>query len=449
MTLPLPLVAFEDYMLADDRPAYPMTFFFRLRFSGRLDRGSLDAAVQSSVARHPLLRAVIDSTKQKKRRWVAAGCQALSVQWATGPHEDRLPHAPGIDLRREPGLRLWATESRAGTDLTLQFHHSCCDGLGAFAYVKDLLVDYAVAVGAPLRRGQPQLLDEQHLRLRGSFGLTAWRLLRMAPKQAVGLLGVREFLMHQPVPLVPHEPVAPDAALPETYPSALTGQLDEAQSAALHGAARDSSVTINDLLIRDLFLTAYAWRMRQYPDDPCCCLRMSVPINLRGLDDRLRRLPAANVVSMVFLDRREKNLTGDQAVLLQGIHDQMEKIKRLELGLTFVLSVRAFRALPGGLARMAQAQRCMSSCVLTNLGTPLAGTPIPSRDGKLLLGDVVLDSLDILAPIRPFTCAALATFKYANRQCVTLHYDPRPMSPGQADDLLSAYLRRVASSTEA
>jgi hypothetical protein len=446
MCLPLPLAAFEDYMLADDRPAYPMTFFFRLRFSGRLDRAALRAAARAAVARHPLLGAVIHPANGKKRCWVTVEDPAPSIYWVEDATADGLPHATEIDLTREPGLRIWAADHDDGTDITLQFHHSCCDGLGAFAFVKDLLVCYALAVGAEVRRGGLTSLDPQHLPLRADFGLTLGKLLRMAHKQAVGLLGVREFLMHAPVPMVPHDPAISEAAPPEAFPASLTGELDEDRSSALHDAAKASGVTINDILIRDLFLSLYGWRQRHYPAHACRWLRMSVPMNLRAVDDRLRRLPAANVVSMVFLDRRDKEFS-DPAALLDGIHQQMEKIKRLDLGLTFVFSVRAFRALPGGLANMTQAKKCMSTCVLTNLGAPLAGTPLPSRGGKLAIGEVLLDGLDILAPIRPFTCAAVAAFKYANRQCFTLHYDPRWVTPGHADELLGDYVCRTGGTT--
>ena len=33
---PLPLSVYEEFMLADDRPAYPMNFFCRLRWLGQI-----------------------------------------------------------------------------------------------------------------------------------------------------------------------------------------------------------------------------------------------------------------------------------------------------------------------------------------------------------------------------------------------------------------------------
>ena len=47
----LPLTAFEEYMLRDDRPAHPMDFFIRLRFTGRLDRSAVAAAWHRALMR--------------------------------------------------------------------------------------------------------------------------------------------------------------------------------------------------------------------------------------------------------------------------------------------------------------------------------------------------------------------------------------------------------------
>jgi hypothetical protein len=55
----LPLVPFEHYMLADDRPDYPMTFCFRLRFTGRLDAHLFSAALNAALGVHPLLHAYV------------------------------------------------------------------------------------------------------------------------------------------------------------------------------------------------------------------------------------------------------------------------------------------------------------------------------------------------------------------------------------------------------
>ena len=453
MILPLPLVPFEEYMLLDDRPAYPMDFFFRLRFSGRFDRSTLDSAFDVATARHPLLAAMV-RRGGRRFEWVPAGELSPKVCWATMPPGNTCPPAARIDLTRGSGLRATVlcaagSEGRCGggstTDLLLQFHHSCCDGIGAFQFIQDLLVGYAVATQSEGRVTMPCPLEEQRLRERGKFGLTRWRLLRMAHRQAVGLLGASQFLFRRPVPVTPHEPEPADGPPPQAFPSAHTRRFDESDTTALRTVARAAGSTVNDLLARDLFLALGDWRTQRSVGSAADWLRLSVPMNLRRKGDE--NLPAANVVSMVFLDRRLSDFS-DPGHLLDGIHGEMQQIKRLQLGLTFVLSLQVCRAVPGGLARMVRADRCDATCVFTNLGHVLTHAPLPRRGQRIVAGDVVLEDIEFLAPIRPYTCAAFAAFNYAGRLCVTLHYDPRPLTDADAEALLDGFLQRVRNSIE-
>jgi hypothetical protein len=54
------------------------------------------------------------------------------------PSDERTP----INLAREPGLRIWLHEAAQSTEILAQFHHSCCDGLGAMQFLRTLLEFY-------------------------------------------------------------------------------------------------------------------------------------------------------------------------------------------------------------------------------------------------------------------------------------------------------------------
>ena len=107
--------------------------------------------------------------------------------------------------------------------------------------------------------------------------------------------------------------------------------------------------------------------MRQNIDDDGSWLRMMIPMNLRTTDDRL--MPAANMVSSVFLDRRGPDFA-DPDRLLRGIHEEMDLIKRLHLGFTFIFSTAICRRFLGGLEKKVRADKCTISCIFTNVGTP-------------------------------------------------------------------------------
>ena len=204
-------------------------------------------------------------------------------------------------------------------------------------------------------------------------------------------------------------------------------------------AAKQHHVTLNDLMVRDWFLATGDFRTRNYPDDANGWLRLAVPMNLRGPNHE--GIPAANVVSMVFLDRRPSELA-DREQLLGGIHREMEQIKRDRLGLAFVVSLYVARAVPWCLSLLTRADRCRATAVLTNLGTPLRQSSLPLRDGLAAVGDMVLDAVDILTPLRPHTHAAVGVLTYAGRLHIALRDDPGAIQPAQADDLVEAFMAR-------
>ena len=60
---PLRLTPFEEFMFADDRTDYPMTFFIDVGLSGSLCRPSFEQALHQALQRHPLL------TSRVEPRW--------------------------------------------------------------------------------------------------------------------------------------------------------------------------------------------------------------------------------------------------------------------------------------------------------------------------------------------------------------------------------------------
>ena len=109
MVFPLPLVPFEEHMLLDDRPAYPMSIFARLRFTGRVDRATFEAAAAITLQRHPMFQAVVREVKPGQFEWVEWNGGDSVVRWLERPANGAYPHVPGIDLRRERGVRVWVS----------------------------------------------------------------------------------------------------------------------------------------------------------------------------------------------------------------------------------------------------------------------------------------------------------------------------------------------------
>ena len=399
-------------------------------------------AIETAVARHPLLRSIVHKTPTGKLEWVASEERARAISWIDDLGADRLPAMQPIDLFSEPGLKSWAIADAERSSLVLQVHHAACDGKGVFQVLDDFLRSYAHISTGKQSSMELSPCDPQMLYGRGSFGLTVRKYLRMLPVQLLGLSRVLMFFMRRPVPLLKRIAAIP-GALPTGFPDVAVGSLEADEVQKLSAAVADAKVTANDWLLRDFFAAIDEFRRRHQATTRGEWLRISVPIDLRHTPDM--RLLAANVVSMVFIDRTGKQIAA--ADLLRGIHQEMDSIRRRRLGLIFVVSLWGLRLVPGGLAKGVNRNCCDATCVLSNLGRALADSPLPRRNEKIVAGNVVLEGIDILAPLRRETAVSIVLIYYAGGLRLCMHYDSRHITQAQAGDLMATYLRTIRAST--
>jgi hypothetical protein len=460
----LPLTPFEAYMLADGTPSHPMDFLYRLRFDQPLaDEDALRSALSAALARHPLLAARVEHRPGQPPRFVAppgdvlssgrfADCCILTMAPdATG----ELPAVPAIDLASGPLMRLIRLRPLAGAgtdgcDLLAHFHHVACDGLGAIAFLADLLE----LLDAQTTGRQPSLepLQPQRLHYRGRYGLDGRRLLASLPAQARGLEGVWKFVRHRPARLAGSAAVCD--AIPRPAPlAACTATFTAHEAAMLRRAAGRQGVSVNELAAATLFTALCDAVPRAAIDGPRRVIRLSIPVNLRQLADR--RTPAANVVSMVFLDRSAAEIA-DAPRLVASIHEEMQLIKRLGLGLTFIFTLAAASVTSGGVAKLVRNRSTAATALFTNLGRVLRRPQrLASRAGGRRHDDCVrvgqsrLVAIEVLAPLRRGTAVAVAAVEYAGTLAFTLRYDPLAVSASTAtrirDEFVSHLHRQLAT----
>ena len=422
-----------------------MGIIARLRFSGRLDPQAAQLALLQVIAHHPLLRAKIQRTPWGRLAWAAADDYLPTIQWLDGTQHDRLPSMRPIDLYHGPGLRVWAASGTEDSWLALQVHHAVCDGKAVLQVAEDFLRSYAFAVDRRGARGELPPCDAEALEGRGTFGLTALKYLRMLPAQLMGLSRVWMFFMQRPVPILKRIVTVCDE-LPAGFPEVKAARLEAEELQKLSAAVAEAGVTLNDWLLRDFFVAIDDFRTRHQATTPGEWIRVSVPINLR--QGTQPRMSAANLVSMVFLDRTGKQIA-DSLDLLRSIHEEMDSIRRRQLGLIFILALWIVRSLPGGLAKWVNRNCCETTCVLSNLGRAMADSPLPrSSEMKIVAGNVVLDGIDFFTPIRDGTSVAMALIYYAGGLQLCMQYDSRHITNVQADDLMATYLRRIRTSLD-
>lgn len=434
---PLPLTACEEYLARDDYAAYPNTIAERFRFEGRMDWRAAERAEACLLRRHPLIGCRVRWRKRLGRSPVPEWLPAESPEHHLGrfarSEVGDWPVLSGIDLDSGPAGRIAYVFDEDSTDILLQGHHAFCDGVAGLQIMIDFMQAYAQAVEAPDREPQLLALDSSLLRVRGDFGFGSWAYLRRLHRQALGLYGVHEFLNHTAQPLVPAPLSELDQSSTETSPSSLTFRTESESLPGLKLRAKRSGVTVNEWLLAALFQAMLQWRQTRELAAPGDWMRVMVPMNLRDL--RHRRMPAANRVSFVSLDRQPGQCR-DFTALANSIHQQMSVIHDNDLGLTFLTMLGLARLTPGGMKRLAKPDRCGATAILTNLGDPLRKVRLPRRNGELQVGNLTLKEMDLLPPLRPNTNIALAAFRYAGRQCLTLHHDSRVIQSEDAADLL-------------
>jgi hypothetical protein len=432
----MPLSAFEAYMWADDDPRHPMTALIEVEYSGRLRKPVFEAALSKTLQAHPLLRASIDASRRPPR-WIVRESPSPFLCWDDESAPLRFPqNVEHIDLSREIGLRVWVRSGTKSGRIVLQLHHSCTDGVGVMSFLGDLLKSYAALACGDTRAlsRDPRLLDSRerfHKRPRIGRAKSLW----MAAKLAYSWRKFR--------PLALRDARIADEAENCPMESIRHRVLEPAELEGLLKVARASGVTLNDLLLRDLFLVLMAdCEDRTIQPEECLCVCM--PANLRDPADVA--MPAANKMTMSFL-RRTPDQCRDPERLLASIHDETTYIKRTRRGVSLVEVLRLALQLRGEIPQALLKHGNYATAVLSNLGR-FAARDIglaTDNEGRLTAGDITVEQIVTAPNGRPGTAIVLVVLTYANRLAISLRFDSESLTGEFAEELLDAYVEQLHS----
>ena len=438
MLFPLHLTPFEEYMLLDDQPAYPMSCFFMLKLQGQFNVAVFQSALQKTLENHPLLTCSAQEIK-RKFFWINSDTAPTIVRLPMDV-ERRFPAAKGIDLFREPALNITICNDNTNpetvnltgqTNIVFDVHHSACDAAGIVRFAEDVLYEYAQQRGfadAPREAVEPDLLPR-----RGKFGKSRNNVLRMLPKQFWGLFRAWTFLMNRVVPLETEVP-AKYNGVPAKYPAILHRDLTATETQEVQQEAKQLGMTLNDWFLCSTFSAMKNWQEQHAAGKQRGHLRIAVPTNLRTPSDV--RMPAANIVSMVFLDRKPENIQPTET-FYQGVHREMQHIKRCNLGWAFIQGLTLYRHVFGSFRKMMRPDRCWATATVTNLGRLFVDVPLPKREGRIQIDESLeLTGVEASPPVRAHTAIGICVMTYADCITINLHYDSHVMIGADAQSLL-------------
>jgi NRPS condensation-like uncharacterized protein len=438
-TFPLLLTPFEDYMSWDDRPEYPMAFVIRLEFEGAIDRDSLEAALPLALARHPLLQANIKPAKRNENCWVAAESPAIPIQWGDLQTPITPTEGEQIDIRRNVGVRIWVRSDGVQSSLITQFHHACCDGIGAYQFLSDWLWFYADKLGQPVENPLPPAdLKQLRNRQKTCFDLEKYR-------NAAGKIqwSVKELLTYSLRNMLlmakPRESKRKRTSqeFAGDFPGVCSFDFDKDQYKKLRLIGERRGQSINELLLERLLVCLNEWNRLQGDErQGRFCIMM--PMDLREAETRLTS--AANLVTYALIRRDRKDCVESEA-LVDSLRQEMLQTKHTRHKTHFMNAMAILTRYPRWLKRTVSGRGCMATAILSNTGDPSKRftTAFPREKGLVRAGNLLLKGIDGVPPMRTGTRLTIAVLTYGRILRLSIRCDPHWFTSDQTREFLNLY----------
>ncbi len=452
---PLPLTLFESYMLEDDSPRYPMTFFLDLELSGTLYREPFELAFREAVVRHPLLRAVVQRSFFRPAQWNISDKEP-ELFW--GRSFEKSHASRWIDLTRFPGVKAWVSHQADAPRVTLLFHHAATDGVGAIRFIGDLLALYGrKTVSEGEERPELQEINQGLLHQRG--------IVWPEPEDGKRVLThtikwIRKMLTGIPRPLRPrHGHEEHDLQRAGTSAGEESGerpgdrlfisrQLDRLTTTRLKAAAVRNNSTLNDLCLLAMFRMLNRWNRSHARGNKQESLRLLVPFSLRTL--RHDELPAANGISFLFINQQAGKLA-DSVGTIRHIQRTIEKGNRSAEGCVPLLLFGGVAKYLPWVYRRLRHFLCYATATTAYVGDirRSLGAKFPLKRGKCVAGSVTLEAVRGAAPFRHNTRLGASLGLYAGTLYINLNPDPHWFSAEQRESMADMFVSELEQLAQA
>lgn len=453
MHFPLPLAPFELLMYRDDfRRDYPMWFEIACDFSGSIERAPFEEAVRLARSRHPLTTAQVAEIGGYPQ-WSPANAPQNAVYWALDNREDVVERFyERVTLEAACGIRVLVIADGSLIRIIWRIHHSCCDGIGGCRVIGDALAIYHGLVTGTDWSTCLKDLDADLLAVRADYSRgrkpppvaaeptrktwhERWQAIQQPFREAA------HFLTRAPEPIATGTPQT-DSAF--QY-SLLTKKLSREESDRVAVYANSLNASVNDIVIAGLFRTLLKWNQDHGTRASRNFLRITMPTNQRVREDQ--SMPAANLMSYAFLDRQPAEIS-DWRALVKGICFATTAIKRWNLSLQFQKTLSVFARWPALIRLCILGRGCFSSAVLSNLGDPSRrfDAMLKRIDGKIVAGNLLLESIYAAPPMRPQTRMSILVCRYDDCLTFGAMVDPKALNRDDGMELLERLTTEVLDS---
>lgn len=429
---PLPLTAFERYMVVDDHVDYPMTFAIEILLSGDFRDSEFNISLNHAIQRHPLLRANI-ARLQGKLCWIQ--CEnsiVFSVQNEFDPPPETAK--PSINLRKQAGVRTTVLRDGEMTRVSFLFHHAATDGIGAMRMIGDLLGYYGqltVEEGEDAPEHSP--LHNDVLTKRGQIwspDAVPDRSWKRTLKHLV------EYLKCFPAGIATGANSQFTVSILSPF---VSRTLKRKPFLEVKNAAKKHGVNPNDIYLACTYSTIKEWNSTFKKSVDKEQYRVLIPSSLRTPEHD--EMPAANVLSFVLISTSAAS-TNEPIKLVKNLSQRMQAILNTADSRLFTRMFQVAGKIPRGMTFLTQSPVRVCTSVLANVGEVKRqlNCRFPTRRGKCVAGSVVLEGLFGAAPIRKGTAVGISLGSYAGELLINFNCDPKQFSSEQAEQFAELFL---------
>ena len=433
---PLHMTPFESYMFADNSPRYPMSFVVQFVMSGTIDQTEFQGAIDFALARHPMLRSIVRPAKSNRECWVVPEQINSQVDWGPIDQPITVAGAGGyIDLRNEIGVRTYCRFDEKTAVMTFVFHHAAVDGIGGYLFLGDVLWAYAQKTGEVDTELPP--LDEMDLRKR--------------MKAALGpeLFGARDpnansWENREAQPLVPLHQSSLNQATEHIFPCFQSHVFDKDEYRRLRLEAQEDGQTINDRLLQSLFTSAYSWNETHGSINHEKTFAINMPLDLRQPENPL--FSGINLVTNCFMHQSTDKVV-DHETLGNWLRTEITRVKYERHHSEFMQ--RLLNASENWQEAKAEFEddKCHSTIVFSNAGDPTKRfyVNLPREKGKVRAGNLLLEDINGVPPLRQHTRATISIFTYRRQLKICMRCDPFYFSESDGKAFLDHFVKTFDS----
>lgn len=424
MPTPRSLTPFEQLLLRDQRPGYPMCFFLICTVEGALDTARLAGALRRAAGRHPLVRSRIGGSWWRPA-WREPDADPEFLAFPSGsrfpaPDEPNFPWRP-LDIRRTSGVRMVAIEHAPDAwEVVLMVQHSVCDGLAGTEFLGDVWSHYHGSQPAPFRT------PARVARRMSGNNAAPLPASTAGSYEAPGGLGgetakfagfIPAMVARGPaeIPRGAHDSRRQPAGSLGPHVPFVTLDFTHGQTASIKLRAAAAGASLNDVAIAAVMRAVAAWN--ENAGHPARRIRITMPASLKPPGTRAA---ARNDMGYAFLDRTAAECR-DPAALVRSVAFASRWIQEHRAANAFLETLSIIDRFPPAFWFLTRIPLPLSTAVVSCIGNvgPRMRANVPRDGGCDLPGEVRITAVAGVPPIRPGTRLGVGLVMYDGRLHLT------------------------------